>query len=216
MFTGIISEIGNVETIQHIGKGVLLRIRAPESTKELKVDDSVSVNGVCQTVIAKSKSSFDVVAVEETLKKTTLGNLKSSERVNLELAMRLSDRLGGHLVLGHVDCVGTIKSIEKRTNSWLFTVMIPKEFLKFVISVGSVAIDGVSLTIANIGKNSFDISIISHTMEKTVFKNKKINDRVNIEFDVLGKYIESILLKTIEENRKEKFSYKKLKSLGFF
>ncbi|MFH2004233.1 MAG: riboflavin synthase [Bacteroidota bacterium] len=215
MFSGIITEIGKVESIQRKGKGVVLQINAPASSKELKIDDSVSINGACQTVVAKSKNSFEVVAVEETLKKTTLGNLKSGEQVNLELAMRLSDRLGGHLVLGHIDCVGKIKTIEQRTVSWLFTVMFPKEFMKYVIPVGSVAIDGVSLTVADVGENSLNVSIIPHTMENTIFRNKKINDIVNIEFDVLGKYVETILTKTQKEDGKEKLTVKKLRSLGY-
>ncbi|MDI6779194.1 MAG: riboflavin synthase [Bacteroidota bacterium] len=215
MFTGIITEIGRVESIQRKGKGVVLQINAPASSKELKIDDSVSINGACQTVVAKSKNSFEVVAVEETLKKTTLGNLKSGEQVNLELAMRLSDRLGGHLVLGHIDCVGKIKTIEQRTVSLLLTVVLPKEFMKYVIPVGSVAIDGVSLTVADVGENSLNVSIIPHTMENTIFRNKKINDIVNIEFDVLGKYVETILTKTQKEDGKEKLTVKKLRSLGY-
>jgi riboflavin synthase len=215
MFTGIITEIGKVESIQRKGKGVVLQINAPASLKELKIDDSVSINGACQTVVAKSKNSFEVVAVEETLKKTTLGNLKSGEQVNLELAMRLSDRLGGHLVLGHIDCVGKIKTIEQRTVSLLLTVVFPKEFMKYVIPVGSVAIDGVSLTVADVGENSLNVSIIPHTMENTIFRNKKINDIVNIEFDVLGKYVETTLTKTQKEDGKEKLTVKELRSLGY-
>lgn len=215
MFTGIITEIGKVESIQRKGKGVVLQINAPASSKELKIDDSVSINGACQTVVAKSKNSFEVVAVEETLKKTTIGNLKSGEQVNLELAMRLSDRLGGHLVLGHIDCVGKIKTIEQRTVSLLLTVVFPKEFMKYVIPVGSVAIDGVSLTVADVGENSLNVSIIPHTMENTIFRNKKINDIVNIEFDVLGKYVETILTKTQKEDGKEKLTVKKLRLLGY-
>jgi len=148
MFTGIIQEIGTVSGLAKVGGGIHVSVRAPESARELKVNDSVSVNGVCQTVIQKRGSVFTVEAVEETLSKTTLGSLAVLSKVNLEMPVRLNDRLGGHLVQGHVDCVGTIGSVEKKASSWLITVHFPEEFNRYVIPVGSIAIDGISLTIA--------------------------------------------------------------------
>src|SRR5512140_3276542 len=138
MFTGIIQEVGVVTGVKKDGGGIRLSVRGPESARGMKVDDSVSVNGVCQTVIQKRGSVFTVEAVEETLSKTTLGVLTVSSKVNLELPVRLSDRLGGHLVQGHVDCVGTVGSVEKKASSWVMTVHFPEEFNRYVIPVGSI------------------------------------------------------------------------------
>ncbi len=215
MFTGIITEIGKIESINRVGNGLKLKVRTSRSAAELTINDSVSINGVCQTVVEKSKNWFEVVAVEETLKKTTFSNLKIGEEVNLELAMKLNERLGGHIVQGHVDCVGKIKSIIKRTASWMFTVEIPKNFIKNVIPVGSIAIDGVSLTVAELENNFVTVSIIPHTMENTIFKNRKVNDKVNLEFDVLGKYVLNYLEQTESSKKQNNISVKKLKNMGF-
>ena len=192
MFTGIIEELGKIENVRTTGGGLRLRVLAPGSAGELRVNDSVSINGVCQTVMAKNQDSFEVEAVEETLKKTTLSSLRAGYRINLELPLKLNDRLGGHLVLGHVDTVGRITRIEAKESSWLFETQIPREFLKYVVPVGSIAIDGVSLTIAGIQDDSVHVSIIPQTMENTIFKFYKINDPVNIEFDIIGKYIDRL------------------------
>jgi len=192
MFTGIIEEIGKIESISKKGGGLRIHVSAPKSIGELNINDSIAINGVCQTVISKKGKVFEVEAVEETLKKTSFGNLKSRDAVNLELPMRLNERLGGHLVLGHVDCTGTIKNITKRNNSWIFTLEFPKIFLKYVIQVGSIAIDGVSLTIAELSSNKLIVSIIPHTMKNTIFNSYKIKQVVNLEFDIIGKYIERI------------------------
>lgn len=190
MFTGIIEEIGIIESIKSIGGGIRIKISAPKSSRELKVNDSVAINGVCQTVVSKKKNSFEVEAVEETLKKTTLGSLQSQIKVNIELAMRLNERLGGHLVLGHVDAVGEITKIVKKKNSWLYQVKYPKELRKYTVPIGSIAIDGISLTIAESKGSSFIVSIIPHTMSNTIFPSYKIGIKVNLEFDIIGKYIE--------------------------
>ena len=192
MFTGIIQEVGSVHSIQPIGGGVQLTIQASQVASELRVNDSISINGVCQTVVRREGELFTVVAVEETLLKTTLGSLKPLARVNLELAMKLSDRLGGHLVSGHVDCVGQIESIEQRETSWLFRILIPVGFERYVIPVGSIAIDGVSLTVASVEGPIVVVSIIPHTMENTIFASYKPNSHVNLEFDMIGKYIEKL------------------------
>ncbi len=193
MFTGIVQEVGSVYDVQKIGGGVKLTVEAPQSARQLSVNDSVSINGVCQTVVHKDGNRFSVIAVEETLRKTTLGDLKGAHRVNLELAMQLGDRLGGHLVSGHVDCVGHVESIEPLETSWLFKLLIPDEFERYVISVGSIAIDGVSLTVASIERNLVSTSIIPHTMENTVFSSYATKTRVNLEFDMIGKYVERLV-----------------------
>lgn len=215
MFTGIITEIGKVESINRVGNGLRLKVNGPQSSAGLNVNDSVAINGVCQTVVSKSKNFFEVIAVEETLKKTTFADFKIGNEVNLELAMRLNERLGGHIVQGHIDCVGKIKSVTKRTASWMFTVEIPKIFLKNVIPVGSIAIDGVSLTVAELRSNFITVSVIPHTMENTIFKNRKANDRVNLEFDLLGKYVLNYFDQIPPQKKQSNLSVKKLKSMGF-
>ena len=193
MFTGIIEEIGIISKVLKNGGGLRIHIAAPLSSSELSVNDSVAINGVCQTVISKATGSFEVEAVEETMKKTTFGSLKAGNEINLELPLKLDERLGGHLVLGHVDGTGEIVKIDKRENSWIFSIMIPGEFLHYVVPVGSISIDGVSLTIANVDQNIAKVSIIPHTMEKTIFKNYNVRNLVNLEFDIIGKYIERLL-----------------------
>lgn len=193
MFTGIVTEIGRVVHIRRVGGGVRLAVDAPESTKELQVNDSVSVNGVCQTVISRSGSHFEVEAVEETLRKTTLGTLNANATVNLELPVRLNDRLGGHLVLGHVDCCGEIRNVVKQESSWLITISVPQAFSKYLVPVGSVAVDGISLTVASLHNSEFVVSIIPHTLEKTTISAAREGMMVNLEFDIVGKYIERLL-----------------------
>ena len=194
MFTGLIEEIGVVHSIHATGQGKTLTLKASKVfLKDAKIDDSISVNGTCLTIIRKTATGFTVEAVEETLKKTTTGSLRNGSRVNLERAMRFSDRLGGHIVLGHIDTTGVIASIAKRTLSWMFEVEFDSSFQKYVIPVGSIAVDGISLTVAEKKPGRVIFSIIPHTMEKTTFGSKKTGDRVNIEFDYLGKYIEQFL-----------------------
>ena len=217
MFTGIIKEIGRVEDIRSTGGGIRIRIAAKESVIDLNRDDSIAVNGVCLTVVAKDTKSFEVEAVEETLMKTSLGSLNAKDYVNLELPLRLQDRLDGHLVLGHVDAVETITSIETRESSWMFGVEIPNDYVHYVVRTSSIAIDGVSLTVAAIEGNLIHVSIIPHTMANTVFQYYKLNDSVNLEFDIIGKYIERLLPDGSTERFREKrfLSEKHLRELGF-
>ena len=193
MFTGIIQEIGTVESLKPIGKGVRFRIKASLSSQKLHVNDSISINGACHTIVWKNRTSFEVVSVEETLKKTSLGSLQKRGSINLELPLGISDRFNGHIVLGHVDCVGSVTKIKKLGTSWLFTIEIPKKFSKYIIPRGSISIDGVSLTIAQLEQNRILISIIPHTMRHLIFQYYKINSKVNIEFDIVGKYIERMI-----------------------
>ncbi len=193
MFTGIVEEIGIITTVEPMGGGVRLSISAPQCTQELQINDSVSVNGVCETVVWKQGDVVKVEAVEETLKKTSMGLLIQGSQVNLELPMRLNERLGGHLVAGHVDTTGIIGNITARESSWMFNVIFPETFLKYIVYTGSVTVDGVSLTIAELGNNNFSVSIIPHTMEHTIFKQYRTGSIVNIEFDLVGKYIENMI-----------------------
>ena len=216
MFTGIIQELGSVNGVKHVGGSVHITVKAPELSGELKVDDSVSVNGACQTVIQKRGSMFTVEAVEETLSKTTLGSFAVSSKVNLELPVRLNDRLGGHLVQGHVDCVGTIGNIEKKASSWLITVHFPEEFNRYVIPAGSIAIDGISLTVASTTPGALVVSIIPHTLEKTTLADARMGGKVNLEFDLVGKYIEKILKGGVAQSgEEEKLTEEKLRQWGY-
>ena len=211
MFTGIVQEIGTIVGVENAGGGQRMTIEAPASARELHVSDSVAVNGVCQTVIAKSVSTFYVEAVEETLKKTTFSRMRRGSRLNLELPVRLSDRLGGHLVLGHVDTVGVVHACEERERSRLITIEYPVEFSKYVIPVGSIAVDGVSLTIASVRAHSFEVSVIPHTLTKTTLDERAVGDEVNLEFDVVGKYVERL----ISSRGISELTWEKLRSWGF-
>jgi riboflavin synthase len=193
MFTGIIQEVGTVAAAVQRAGGVVLAVRAPTCAKELRVDDSVAVNGVCQTVVRCAGDVFEVEAVEETLRKTTLGSLGQGTPVNLELALRVGDRLGGHLVQGHVDCVGDVVSVEKRPMSWMVRVSFPERFARYLIPVGSVAVDGISLTVAGVEGSLIVVSVIPHTLEKTTLADVAAGRRVNLEFDVIGKYLERLM-----------------------
>jgi riboflavin synthase len=193
MFTGIIQEIGTVAETRRIGGGKRISIHAPSTSSALAVHDSVAVNGVCLTVVGRNSRRFTAEAVEETLRKTTLGLLAPSAEVNLELAMKMSDRLGGHIVLGHVDGVGTIAGVQKQASSWLISVKYPLEFARYIIPVGSIALDGISLTIAAAQKGRFTVSIIPYTLEHTTLKHARPGGKVNLEFDLIGKYLENFV-----------------------
>lgn len=200
MFTGIIEEKGRVAGIERLGGGIRLAVRAERIFDDLKVDDSVAVNGVCQTVVRIAGDAFYVVAVEETLKKTTLGNLAIGSEVNLERALTPTTRLGGHIVQGHTDCVGRISRLERLSTSTQVFVAFPREFGKYCIRHGSITIDGTSLTIAQkVSDSEVMLSIIPHTMGHTLVANYAVNTAVNVEFDVIGKYVENLLGTTGEK-----------------
>jgi riboflavin synthase len=180
---------------------IVFTLRSQKTLRGLKRDHSIAVDGVCLTVIKRAKTTFDVQAVEETLKKTTLGNLKIGDPVNLERPLLPDGRLGGHFVLGHVDCTGVITDIQNRESSKVFWIRVPKKFARYLIPVGSVAVNGISLTISGLDKNSFAVSIIPLTMEVTAFPQYDKGRSVNIEFDVLGKYVERLLEARTARNR---------------
>lgn len=192
MFTGLIEEVGVVQDVRALGQGRRLTIQGEKTLEDLAVDASIAINGCCLTAVDVGKDTFLVDAVEETLSKTTTGRLQKGDAVNLERAMRLSDRLGGHLVLGHVDGVGEIRSIEQRTTSWWMGIRIPTELLRYVIPVGSIAVDGVSLTAADVKGETIFVSIIPHTWQRTNLSKRRVGDAVNIETDMIGKYVEKL------------------------
>ena len=192
MFTGIIEEIGKINSIKPVSGSYRITVSAKIVTRDLKIDDSVSLNGACQTVIHKTDSEFTVEAVEETIRKSTLGNFKPGQKINLERAMKIGDRLDGHLVQGHVDCIGRVQTIQSEGTGKLLWLEYPAEFSKYVVPVGSICIDGVSLTVAKKENNRLMVSIIPHTWKLTTLGELKSGSEVNLEFDIIGKYVESL------------------------
>ncbi len=193
MFTGLVEEKGKLINKEATGDGFQFTFAAKKIMDDVKVGDSISVNGVCLTVVKLNDNNFSVDTIEETLKKTNLGGLKINDNVNLERPLKAEERLGGHFVLGHIDTTGNVTEIKELSNSHWITISFPENFKKYLIFVGSISIDGVSMTVAQLEGNSFSVGIIPHTWEMTVFSDKKIGDTVNLEFDVLGKYVERIM-----------------------
>ncbi|MCD4737445.1 MAG: riboflavin synthase [Bacteroidales bacterium] len=193
MFTGIIEETGSVESVSRSGQTATFTIKGQVVLEDLKVGDSINSNGVCLTVTKFSDKSFCVDAIAETLNKTNLGNLKPGSIVNLERAMPLNGRFGGHVVSGHIDGTGTLTKITSEGNSNKYKVTVDHELLRYMIYKGSVSIDGVSLTISEIGDGFFSVSIIPHTLKETTLIEKRTGDLLNIECDLFGKYIHKFL-----------------------
>ncbi|MDI6400491.1 riboflavin synthase [Balneolaceae bacterium ANBcel3] len=188
MFNGIIEELGKVTSVKDIGGGKELEIEC-HLAAELEIDNSLAVNGVCQTVVRKETKRVAVQMVEETLRKTALGSLKKGDEVNLERSLTLSQRIDGHIVQGHVDTTGVVESVQKEGTNWLYTISYDPEWKDLVVGRGSIAVDGISLTVARESDNQFIIAIIPYTWEHTVLKHRKKGDKVNLEFDILGKYV---------------------------
>ena len=193
MFTGLVEEIGKLENKIPEGLGYRMIISASKVLDDLEIGSSISVNGTCLTVVKLEKNTFSVEAIEETLKKTNLGELKTGGKVNLERSLKVDARLGGHFVLGHIDTTGEILDVKELSNSHFVKISFPKKFRQYLIYVGSVAIDGISMTVAELSGNTFSVGIIPHTWEETIFSTRKAGDTVNLEFDVLGKYVERIM-----------------------
>ena len=215
MFTGLIEETGVVRSIQAMNDGRRLRIEARKVLSDCKIDDSIAVNGICLTVVQTESNGFWVEAVGETLRKTTLGRWRTGERVNLERAMRLNDRLGGHLVQGHVNGQGYVRQLKPLGENYFLEVEVPAPLLRYLIEEGSIAIDGISLTIAKLNGNRVGISVIPHTIKQTNLQYRRVGDAVNIEVDLIAKYVERLLRfgKTEEENAP--FSQAWFNKLGF-
>ncbi len=193
MFTGIIEAVGTVLGVKAYGKGYELKVDSSLDLSGEKVGDSIAVDGVCLTVTSIDKGVFSVIASQETLSRSTLSLCRPGQKVNIERALRLFDRLGGHIVLGHVDTMGQIKEKTRTGESTGIKVTFDKRFAKYVIEKGSVAIDGISLTINSVEDSVIEVNIIPHTAVSTSLTLKRPGDSVNIEFDVLGKYVESLL-----------------------
>lgn len=217
MFTGIVEEIGSLKELS-IGSGLgNIEIECNKVLEETKIGDSIAVNGVCLTVNKINSNSFVADIMGETLDRTNLGRLKDGNKVNLERALKVSDRLGGHIVSGHVDGKGQVLSIDKKDDGTWFTISADKEILKYIILKGSITIDGISLTVAYVDNEVFKVSIIPHTLKNTILAQKIQGSYVNLENDIMGKYIEKFMIfsKTESENEKSKITLDFLRENGF-
>lgn len=210
MFTGLIEEIGTIENIVRQQDKMNLSIKAKKVLTDTKIDDSISINGICLTVVNIKTNSFAVQAVRETMQKSTIANWRKGEFVNLERAMKINDRLGGHIVQGHIDGIGTIDKITKLSNALELEIILPIGKNAYTIEKGSIAIDGISLTIAKKARDKIRIAVIPHTLNNTTLKDKKVNDKINIEFDFFAKYIQNYL-----DGTKGVLTESKLKSWGY-
>lgn len=200
MFTGIVEEIGKIQNIKNNDKSSVLHIEGNKIFEDIHIGDSISVNGVCLTVTSFYDNVFTADVMNETISRSSLGQLKIGNFVNLERAMSANGRFGGHIVSGHIDGVGKIVKIEKDDNATWYTVSVEDNLMKYIVEKGSVTIDGISLTIAKVSVNNFSVSIIPHTSKQTILYHKKIGDIVNVENDIIGKYVEKLI--TFEKYKK--------------
>ncbi|WP_270940940.1 riboflavin synthase [Romboutsia lituseburensis] len=214
MFTGIIEEIGIVKDIKKSAKSSKIIIEANKILEKINLGDSISTNGVCLTASGINENYFEADVMAETLRRSNIGKLKIGSNVNLERALCLEGGLGGHIVSGHIDGTGEIISFKKEENAIWLTIKTSKDLLKYIVEKGSIAIDGISLTVAYVDDYKFKVSVIPHTKRETTLLNKNVKDTVNIECDMIGKYIEKLLglnKKNIKSNLNEGF----LKDNGF-
>jgi riboflavin synthase len=198
MFTGLVEESGTVVEITQEGRTARLTVQAPMVHEGTRLGDSVAINGCCLTVVALEGDRLTFEAVPETLARTNLGELRPGDRVNLERPLAVGARLGGHFVQGHIDGVGTILAVQPEENAVVFEIGAPPELRRYIVQKGSVTVDGVSLTVAEVRPESFTVWTIPHTREITTFGHRKVGDRVNLECDLLGKYIERLLAERAE------------------
>ena len=212
MFTGIVEEVGRIKAIRHGNGGAVLEIEAVKVLEGTRVGDSIATNGVCLTVTGMGAGSFDADVMPETLRRSNLGDLRPGDRVNLERALRLDSRLGGHLVAGHVDGTGVVSDRRQEDNAVWFTVAVAPEILRYVIEKGSIAVDGVSLTVAYVDEAVFKVSVIPHTQEETTLLGKRVGAVVNLENDLIAKYVEKF---TGGGERKQGLSLEFLQANGF-
>lgn len=189
MFTGLVEELGKIRVLSRGANSIRLTVSAEKVLSDIKLGDSIAVDGACLTVVEFGSSSFTVDVMPETFDRTTLPLKKSGDAVNLERTLRVGDRLGGHIVSGHIDAVATLVSVTPRGNANILRVKLPLQLAQFLIPQGSVALDGVSLTIVDCKDDWFDVSLIPHTWDVTILAGKRTGDKVNVETDVLGKYI---------------------------
>jgi riboflavin synthase len=214
LFTGIIEGSGIIKQINKRNEGAILAIETDINLSESKIGDSIAVNGACLTAVSLQKNLFKVDMAPETIKRTTFKNASVGTKVNIERALRLSDRLDGHLVSGHIDGTGIIASKIKKSNAWIITINVSTDLAEQMIEKGSIAIDGISLTINKCSNKNFEISVIPHTAKMTTIEGKNVGDEVNIETDMLGKYVQKILNKSLGTNNIKNTSAKSHKDIS--
>lgn len=203
MFTGIVEEMGTIAGIQKGAKSAVLTIQAEKVFSDIHIGDSIALNGVCLTVTSFSGNTYTADVMNETLRRSSLGSLAIGSKVNLERAMAANGRFGGHIVSGHIDGTGTITKVEKDDNAIWYTIAAEENLMKYIVEKGSIAIDGISLTVAKRSDMDFAISMIPHTAKETVLSQKKPGDIVNLENDIVGKYIEQLMHYEKKEEKKE-------------
>lgn len=200
MFTGLVEEIGIITESKDAGDGKRIQISCEKVLDDLKVKESISVNGVCLTVVDKSDKYFDVDVVNETLKRSNIRHIKVGDKVNLERSFLLTSRLGGHIVQGHVDGTARIKSHIKGSTGSTLTIELAQNLREFVVEKGSITLDGISLTVADLRKEQLSVALIPHTLETTTLGNRKKGDLLNVEVDILGKYVKNMLSGSSKED----------------
>jgi len=193
LFTGLVEEVGTVESVKKGPKSATITIKAKKILEDIRPGDSVATNGVCLTVTSFTSNSLKVDVMAETMRRSNLDNLSSGSKVNLERALKLGDRLGGHIVSGHIDGTGTLKDFRQEDNAVWVSITAPPDILKYIINKGSIAVDGISLTVAYVDNECFKVSIIPFTGDETTLLQKNIGDKVNLEVHMIGKYVEKLL-----------------------
>ncbi|MCM1270304.1 MAG: riboflavin synthase [Ruminococcus flavefaciens] len=215
MFTGIIEEVGTVKSIQKGAVSSFIQINADTVLSDAHIGDSIAVNGVCLTVTDLTGNYFQADVMNETLSRSSLGSLKNGSPVNLERAMSAQGRFGGHIVSGHIDGTGVISSVKHDGIALWYTINTDSEILRYIVEKGSIAIDGISLTVAKVTANDFNVSIIPHTAAQTVLNSKKTGDTVNLENDIIGKYVEKFLNPDEKKSEKSRITMDFLAKNGF-
>ena len=215
MFTGIIEEVGKVINIKSGGMSSVMEIGGNVIFKDMKVGDSIAVNGVCLTVTSFSGNIFSCDVMEVTMAYSSIGRLKAGSPVNLERAMPANGRFGGHIVTGHIDGLGTISKIKSIQGSTLYTITTAPQIIRYIIKKGSIAIDGISLTVTDVWDNNFSVSIIPHTGTATTLSSKSLGDPVNLENDIIGKYIERLLMHQPDTKKETNITQEFLTKYGF-
>ena len=215
MFTGIIEELGKIAALEQCGGGSRIKISARVATQNTAAGDSIAVNGVCLTALDVGADEFAADVSQETLNRSTLGNLRVGSIVNLERAAQVSTRLGGHIVQGHVDATGKFLGAEQTGGFWTVRIGFPREIGQYLVYKGSISVEGISLTVANLADDYFEIAVIPKTWELTNLSSLKPNDAVNLEADVIAKYVERIMLYGKTEQKTEGVTMEKLRKTGF-
>lgn len=216
MFTGIVEETGRVVSIERGERSSVLTLRGKKIFEDMQLGDSIAVNGVCLTVASKTRDTFTADVMAETLRRSNLGTLSSGDTVNLERAMAANGRFGGHIVSGHIDGVGEIAGMEREDNAIWVTVKASAKLLRYIIEKGSIAIDGISLTVAYVDAECFRVSLIPHTAGHTTMSEKRVGDKVNLENDMVGKYVDRLLhFKELETSKEQSISLQFLRENGF-